>query len=103
MAVLLLVIVPVLMPLGWHAENIGHSDTTKGQGKGESACLSSQDDLQSSLGSSTSGRGGRQEALIFSDTCYSFHLKCRNPVHKSKSFDQDRRLDEPLNAMKKIA
>uniref|UniRef100_A0A0E0A377 Uncharacterized protein n=1 Tax=Oryza glumipatula TaxID=40148 RepID=A0A0E0A377_9ORYZ len=51
----------------------------------------------------TSGRGGRQEALIFSDTCYSFHLKCRNPVHKSKSFDQDRRLDEPLNAMKKIA
>ncbi|EAY99159.1 hypothetical protein OsI_21118 [Oryza sativa Indica Group] len=31
--------------LGWHAENIGHSDTTKGQGKGESACLSSQDDL----------------------------------------------------------
>uniref|UniRef100_A0A0E0HIY0 Uncharacterized protein n=1 Tax=Oryza nivara TaxID=4536 RepID=A0A0E0HIY0_ORYNI len=57
----------------------------------------------SSLGWKTSGRGGRQEALIFSDTCYSFHLKCRNPVHKSKSFDQDRRLDEPLNAMKKIA
>ncbi|BAH93266.1 Os05g0578801 [Oryza sativa Japonica Group] len=56
MAVLLLVIVPVLMPLGWHAENIGHSDTTKGQGKGESACLSSQDDLQSSLGSSVPAR-----------------------------------------------
>uniref|UniRef100_A0A0E0A378 Uncharacterized protein n=1 Tax=Oryza glumipatula TaxID=40148 RepID=A0A0E0A378_9ORYZ len=29
--------------LGWHAENIGHSNTTKGQGMGESACLSSQD------------------------------------------------------------